>query len=102
MMSKDSGEDEPRFFRAGDELAELSRIARKLGGSVAPAGKLTSAERRQLWDLVEQRFGKKTLEYPRGDTSPFAANSRSPFASAMWIVLAAFDDSVKRDVPAKG
>jgi hypothetical protein len=96
LMANDPAEEEPKFFRAGDDLAELSRIARKLGGTVAPAGRLTSAERQQLWQLVESRFGKKTLEYPRGDTSPFAANSRSPFASAMWIVLAAFDDSVKR------
>jgi hypothetical protein len=102
LMSKDTGEDDPRFYRAGDDLAELSRIARTLAGSVAPAGKLTSAERKQLWTLVEERFGKKTLEYPRGDTSPFSANSRAPFASAMWILLTAFDDSVKRDAPAKG
>jgi hypothetical protein len=96
LMANDEAEEGLKFNRAADDLADLSRLTRTLAGSVSPRDRLTSAERQALWQQAEARFGKKTLEYPRGDTSPFAGNSRSPFASAMWLLLVAFDDSVKR------
>jgi len=99
LMVADSAEDEPRFFRAADDLAELTRLATRLGGSIAPANRLTAAERRELSAYVESRFGKRDREFPRGDTSPFASGSRSPFASAMFTISLSFDDTLKRDLP---
>jgi hypothetical protein len=96
LMAKDTAADDVKFFRAADDLAELTRLAGRLGSSVGPASRLTAAERRELSQHVELRFGKKVVEFPRGDTSPFASGSRSPFATAMWTINLAFDDSVKR------
>ena len=100
LMVADPAEDEPKFFRAGDDLAELTRMATRLGGSIAPANRLTAAERRELTAYGESHFGKRDREFPRGDTSPFASGSRSPFASAMFTISLSFDDTLKRDLPA--
>jgi hypothetical protein len=96
MMAKDTAAEDLKFFRAGDDLAELSHLADRLGKLVGQASRLTNDERRELGSHVESLFGKKVVEYPRGDTSPFASGSRSPFASAIWILNLAFDPTVKR------
>jgi hypothetical protein len=95
-LAKDPVAEEQRLWRAADDLAALSQMARTLGGLAGAGPRLTSAERKALGGQVESRFGRKVQEYPRGDVSPFASGSRSPFASAMWLVNLAFDDSVKR------
>lgn len=96
LLAKDPTAEEQRLWRAADDLAELTLIARTLGGVVGAASRLTPAERQTLGAEVEARFGKKVREFPRGDVSPFESGSRSPFASAMWMVNLAFDVSVKR------
>ncbi len=96
LLAKDPIGEEQRLWRAADDLAELTQLARTLGGLVGAGARLTPAERQALGAEVEARFGKKVREFPRGDVSPFASGSRSPFASAMWMVNLAFDESVKR------
>lgn len=96
FLSQDTVGEEQRLWRAADELASLTHLARTLGGLVGPGTRLTPAERQTLGAEVESLFGKKMREFPRGDVSPFASGSRSPFASAMWMVNLAFDDSLKR------
>ena len=100
FMAKDTGEEEPRLWRTADDLAELTRLAKPVGNAVGAASRLTSAERRDLSAQVETNFGKKMIDFPRGDVAPFTSGSRSPFASAMWLVNLSFDETVNRTVPA--
>jgi hypothetical protein len=96
FLQKDPIAEEQRLWRAADDLAALTQLAPTLGRLIGAATRLTAEERRTLGADVEARFGKKVREFPRGDVSPFASGSRSPFASAMWMVNLAFDDTVKR------
>ena len=70
------------------------RLTGKLAETMGSLARLSLAERKELGQKVEARFGQKVMEFPRGDTAPFASGSRSPFASSMWILNLQFDVAV--------
>ncbi len=93
-VSKVTGAEAQKVFHGQEALGDLMRLTGKLAETMGSLARLSLAERKELGQKVEARFGQKVMEFPRGDTAPFASGSRSPFASSMWILNLQFDVAV--------
>ncbi|MSU65684.1 MAG: hypothetical protein EXS38_06200 [Opitutus sp.] len=93
-VGKVTDSEAQKMIRCQDELGDLMRLTGKVGEAIGSLSRLSLAERKELGAKVEALFGKKVVDFPRGDTSPFASGSRSPFASSMWLLNLQFDVAV--------